>query len=98
MTPDHKAALMLASAISDAKHQVASEYINLAAAYLERDRQLKELRELARPFIHFADRWDKKPIRGLDTTKLYTIHHGKDEAVFSLEDCKALRAALGEKP
>ena len=48
-----------------------------------------------RPFALFADQWDRHPITGLDVTRLYCIHTGKDEGVFSLVDCRRAREALG---
>lgn len=42
----------------------------------------------------FADKWDAKPISGLDTTRLYAIHAGEDEAAFDLRDCYRAREAL----
>jgi hypothetical protein len=53
-----------------------------------------ELLDALKPFAHFADQWDKNPLRGIAHDRTYVIHDGEDEGVFSLNDCYAARAAI----
>jgi len=53
------------------------------------ERMLVLAKRLLEPFATFAEKWNAKPIRGMDEAELYTIHGGDDKGVFSLHDCQA---------
>jgi hypothetical protein len=55
------------------------------------------LREALEPFAHFADQWNKQPLRGIADT-VYVIHLDTEyEAAFRLSDCQIARRALGRE-
>lgn len=52
------------------------------------------MREALKPFAHFIDQWDRKPLRGIDD-HVYGIHPGTElEATISRTSCRAAKAAL----
>lgn len=52
------------------------------------------MREALKPFAHFIDQWDRKPLRGTDD-HFYGIHPGTEwEATISRTHCRAAKAAL----
>lgn len=55
--------------------------------------QIDSLSSALAPFADFADKWEAKPLRGIDD-ELYVIHAGEDRASFRLSDCWKAREAL----
>lgn len=54
-----------------------------------------ELRAALTPFAEFAEKFEQKPISGLDD-ELYSIHAGQHRAVFRLSDCRRAIAVLAK--
>lgn len=57
-------------------------------------RRAERLEEALAPFAHFADQYERAPLRGAADT-LYGIHTGTEfEAELKLSDCRAARDLL----
>lgn len=78
--------------------RAASRCVLVAMTSAERElytlrNRIAMLEVCAQPFVEFIDKFDRKPLGGIDD-EFYAIHAGEDGASLRLSDLRRLRAAI----